>query len=57
METYRDYCRRLSQKTEILLGSEDQASILVNKITDVCEKSVQELHILIDDGQALEDYK
>jgi len=57
METCRDYCRKISQKAEILLGSDDQASMLVKKATGVCEKSVQELHLLIDAGQALEDYK
>ncbi len=57
METCRDYCKKLSLKAERLLGSDDQASLLVNKTTAACEKSVQELHILIDDGQALANYK
>ncbi len=57
METCRDYCRKLSKKAKSLLGSDDQTTILVNRTTDFYEKNVQELHILIDNGRALENYK
>lgn len=57
METCRNSCRKLSKKTKHILGSDDKAAILASKITDTCERSVQELQMLVNDGQALEEYK
>jgi hypothetical protein len=56
METYRDQCRKLQRKATRLLGKEDHAAILMDKIAGVCEESAKELGVTIENGQKMENY-
>ncbi len=56
MEICRDHCEKLLDKVERLLGNEDQAALLLRRVADVCDESIQELAGIIDKGQAMEEY-
>ena len=56
MESCRDQCRKLQRKADKLLGKEDHASILMDKIAGVCEESVRELGETIANGREMENY-